>query len=179
MSKLLQYRENLNLTQKQLSEKTNVSVRTIQRIEAGQEPKGHTLEVLSEVLGVSREKLIAEDVEQKEANIFLIKLINLSSLVLLIVPLGSILLPLAIMYWKKEINPLTKQIVSIQILWTISFPIMMLIVIFFSKWIGLSKQILPLTMLLLLLVNIYIIVRNTAEIDKKKKLYIKLNFSVL
>ena len=179
MSQLLKYRENLNLTQEQLSEKTGISVRTIQRIEAGHEPKGYTLEVLSQALGISREKLLTDNLQQKEANISLIKLINLSSLLFLVVPLGSILLPLIIMYWKKEVNSITKQIVSIQILWTLSSPIIVFIVIFFIEWQSLSKGIVPLTMLLLLLANVYIIIRNTAEIDKNKKLYIKFRFSLL
>lgn len=71
MNKLLKYRAELNLTQKQLSERTNISIRTIQRIEAGQELKGHTLDTLSEALKVSREKLLCDDLEHKEVNILL------------------------------------------------------------------------------------------------------------
>ncbi len=179
MSQLQKYRENLNLTQEQLSEKTNISVRTIQRIEAGQEPKGYTLNALSEALGISREELLTDVPEQKEANISLIKLINLSSLFLIIVPLGSVLLPLILMYWKKEVNSITKQIATIQIIWTVASPIIVLVVIIFIKWLSLSKHIVPLTMLLLLLVNVFIILRNAIEIDKKKRLYIKLKFSAL
>jgi transcriptional regulator with XRE-family HTH domain len=170
MSHLLKYRENLNLTQEQLAEKTNISVRTIQRIEAGQEPKGHTLDTLSKALGISREELLKGDLKQKEVNFSLIKLINLSSL---------LLIPLIIMYWKKEVNSITKQIVSIQILWTLSLPFILFLVIFLVKWQSLSTHIVPLIMLLLLLANVYIIIRNAVEIDKKKKLYIKLWFSFL
>ncbi len=179
MSQLLKYRENLNITQEQLSEKTGISVRTIQRIEAGQKPKGYTIEALSKALGISSDKLLADESKQKEVNIPLIKLINLSSLILIIVPLGSILLPLVIMYWKKEVNSITKQIISLQIIWTISCPIVVFIVILFVKWHSLSHQIVLLAMLLVLLANVYIIVRNAIEIDKKKKLYIKLRFSIL
>lgn len=178
MSQLYKYREKFNLTQEQLSEKANISVRTIQRIEAGQELKGHTLVALAEALGIKKEKLIAGDVIEKEHNIPLIKLINLSS-ILILIPIGSILLPLIIMYWKKEVNAITKQVVSIQILWAILFPIVVLIVIFLGNIFRLSRQVVPLTMLLLLMVNIYIIIRNTAELDKNKKLHIKLNFSIL
>ena len=42
MSKLTKYREKLNLTQNELADKSGVSVRTIQRIEAGSKPKGHS-----------------------------------------------------------------------------------------------------------------------------------------
>lgn len=179
MSKLLKHREELNLTQEQLSSLSNISVRTIQRIEAGKEVRGHTLKALSKALEISEEELITDDLKQIKSNYFLIKLINLSSLLLLILPLGSIILPLMIMYWKREVNPITKQIVSIQILWTLMFPLIVITVIFLSKWLSISNQIVPLTMLLLLLVNVYIIVRNTAEIDKNKKLHIKLSFNIL
>jgi len=179
VNNLLKYREQLNLTQKQLSEKSNISVRTIQRIEAGQELKGHTLDALSKALDITKEKLLPKVLEQKKDNILLLKLINLSSLLLIIVPLGSIITPLIIMYWKKEINEITKQIVSIQILWTILFPLIVLIVVFLRNIFHYTNQAIPLTMLLLILVNIYIILRNIAELHKNKKLYIKLNFSIL
>jgi len=46
MSKLKQLREQKNMTQEELSEKSGISVRTIQRIESGTNPKGHTLKYL-------------------------------------------------------------------------------------------------------------------------------------
>tara|TARA_R110002049_G_C8880421_1_gene539895 strand:- start:319 stop:471 length:153 start_codon:yes stop_codon:yes gene_type:complete len=50
MSKLCEYREKLNLTQDELAEKAGLSVRTIQRIESGVEPRGYTLSILSYAL---------------------------------------------------------------------------------------------------------------------------------
>jgi len=179
MSQLLKYREKLNLTQEQLSVKASVSVRTIQRIEAGREPKGYTLEALSKALGVSKNELLENNIEQPKYNYQLIKFINLSSLFLIFLPLGSIITPIIIMYWKKEVNSITKQIVSIQILWTITFPVIVLTTAFVGKWLSLSNQILPLTMVLLIAANLYIIICNAVEINKTKKLYIGLNFSFL
>jgi len=179
VNELFKYRGKLNLTQQQLSEKSNISVRTIQRIEAGQELKGHTLEALSKALEIDEEKLVRVELGKKEDNIRLIKLINLSSLLLIIIPLGSIILPLVIMYWKKEVNPLTKQIISIQILWTLLFPLIVITFIFIGNLILFSKQIVPLTMLLLILINAFIIIRNTAELDKNKKLHIRLKFNII
>jgi transcriptional regulator with XRE-family HTH domain len=179
MSQLLKHREKLNLTQEQLSVKASVSVRTIQRIEAGQEPKGYTLEELSKALGISKNELLERTIEQHQNNNQLIKFINLSSLFLVFLPLGSIITPLIIMYWKKEVNAITKQIVSIQIVWTIAFPVMVLTSAFVGKWLSLSNQILPLTMVLLFVANFYIIIRNAIEINKNQKLYIGLNFSIL
>lgn len=179
MSQLLKYREKLNLTQEQLSVKASVSVRTIQRIEAGREPKGYTLEALSKALGITKNELLEGNIEQPKNNNQLIKLINLSSLFLIFLPLGSIITPIIIMYWKKEVNAITKQIVSIQILWTLAFPVIVLTIAFVGKWLSLNNQIVPLIMVLLFVANLYIIIRNAIEINKNKKLYIGLNFSFL
>ena len=179
MSTLLEHREKLDLTQEELATKSGISVRTIQRIESGVKPKGFTLESLCKALGVSKEDILKENKEPEKINNQLIKYINLSSIILLIVPLGSIIMPLIFMRWKKEINTVTKQIVSIQILWTLSFLIVTLLVAFLSKWFSFSKEIIPLVMLTLIIINLYIIIRNTAEIEKNNKLHIRLNFSFL
>jgi transcriptional regulator with XRE-family HTH domain len=177
MSLLLEHREKLNLTQEDLAIKSGISVRTIQRIESGVKPKGYTLESLCKALGISKEDLLKE--ESEKINKQLIKYINLSSILLLIVPLGSIIMPLILMRWKKEINAVTKQIISIQILWTLSFLIVTLLIAFLSKWFSFSKEIVPLAMLVLIITNLYVIIRNTAEIEKNNKLYIKLKFSFI
>ena len=54
MSKLCEYREKLNLTQDELAEKAGLSVRTIQRIESGVEPRGYTPRVLSYASGITQ-----------------------------------------------------------------------------------------------------------------------------
>lgn len=186
MNNIFKYREELNLTQQQLSEKANISVRTIQRIEAGQQLKGHTLTALSEALGVSADKLLGIEKikietasKKEESNMLQIKLINLSSLLLLIVPLGCILLPLILMYWRKQVNTVTKQIVTLQIIRTLAFPFTVLFVIFLGNIFRINRQIVPLTMLLLLLANVFIILKNTASLDKKGRLSIFMKFSII
>lgn len=179
MSILLELRDKLNLTQEELAEKANISVRTIQRIEAGTKPKGFTLEALSKALGVNKDVLLEYKIKPIESNKNLIKYINLSSILLLIIPLGSIILPLIIMCWKKQINAITKQIISIQILWTLASILLVIASSFLKNWFSLSNQVTTFTILILLVVNLYIILRNTLEIEKKDRLHIKLNFSFL
>lgn len=179
MSILLELREKLNLTQEELANKANISVRTIQRIEAGTKPKGFTLEALSDALGVNKDVLLEDKIEPIKNNKNLIKYINLSSIILIIVPLGSIILPLITMYWKKQINTITKQIISIQILWTLASILLVIASSFLKNWFSLSNQVTTFTILILLAINLYIILRNTLEIEKRERLYIKLNFSFL
>jgi len=176
MSSLLKYREKLNLTQEELAIKSGISVRTIQRIESGTKPKGYTLESLSKALGIPKCDLLneSEKIDKK-----LLKYINLSSILLLYIPLGSILMPLIIMYWKKEVNGLTKKIVSIQILWTLASVISIIASSFLKNIFSISNQLTSLTMLFLIVINLYIIIRNTVEIEKNNKLHIALKFSFL
>ncbi len=179
MSELFKYREKLNLTQEKLAKKANISVRTIQRIEAGKELKGHTLEALSRALGVSRDKLVLNSTKREEINWSLLKLINISSMFLIFIPLTSVLFPLIITYWKKAFNPITKQIITIQIIWTFLLPLVILLGAFVGKMVNLNNHMVPIVILLMLFGNAYIIIRNTIELDKNRTLSIYLNFSIL
>ena len=179
MSRLQEIRESLNLTQKELFEKSGISVRTIQRIEAGTEPKGHTLKVLATTLGISENDLIKKNEGTGELNYTLLKLINLSSLLGTIFPPANILLPLLIMFAKKQFNPLAKQIVSVQILVTILSFIIFMTSAFLKNWLALGNEFTMMVMVLLVLANIFVIIRNTAAIDKTKRLYYRLNFSFI
>ena len=172
MSKLLSFREKQNLTQDELSKKSGVSIRTIQRIEAGADIKGHTLKAIASALEINSSYL------RGEFNYPLIKLINLSS-ILFIIPFFNILVPLLIMHLKNEKNIITKQIVSVQIMWTIVSSITFFITPFVQKWFSLNRQLILVVLMMIILSNTYIIIRNTLEIDKNKKLHIKLNFNFI
>jgi len=176
MSELLTYREQANLTQTELSQKSGISVRTIQRIEAGTQPKGHTLKALAKALDIEEASLRKQ--QSASHNFELIKLINLTSL-LFFIPLGNIFVPLGLMRWKKEENSLTRQIVSIQILWTISSVVLTLITPFVKKWMSLSNQSIIVVMMLCILANLFIVIRNAVEIDRNQRLYINLNFNFI
>lgn len=189
MSKLKSLRELQNITQEELSEKSGISVRTIQRIESGKDPKGYTLRALAKVLdvkeidllnqGTKEENIISE--EKKETgeptlmNYSSLKIINLSSIPFTIIPPLNILVPLILMYIMGQKNYLTKQIISLQILWTILAPIVFMLGVFLK----LGNRFTLLIMILIILSNVFIILRNTIEIDKNERLYYKLNFSMI
>ncbi|HBW81513.1 MAG TPA: DNA-binding protein, partial [Sphingobacterium sp.] len=73
MNKLQSLREKLNLTQEELAQKSNISVRTIQRIEAGQSPKGYTLRALAQALNVEESEFSAYDIPLESENLRWIK----------------------------------------------------------------------------------------------------------
>ena len=201
MSELKKIREKQNLTQEELAEKSGLSVRTIQRIEAGTEPKGYTLRTLASTLEVSEKDLLITDIPTEEIiidspilmdeietqqaistiendeifNSTLIKIINLSSLPFAWFPIANFLPPLLIMIFTKEKSPIVKQIISLQIFLAIISPIIFLIVAFFK----LGSASVMITLVGLTLLNIFIILRNTYEIDKNKELCYKLNFNII
>src|SRR5208337_1465013 len=136
MSKLYEFRERLNLTQEELAEKSSVSVRTIQRIEAGLQPKGFTLKALAKALKINENELLVK----KEINISILKLINLSSLPFTFLPPLNIVLPLIIMFAKKQLNSITKQIVTVQILWTILSAFIFIISVLMKNLLSLTTR---------------------------------------
>ncbi|WP_177732258.1 helix-turn-helix domain-containing protein [Flavobacterium inviolabile] len=191
MSILKNIREQQNLTQEELADRSGISTRTIQRIEAGTKPKGYTLKILAKTLGIKEEELLHKKVEEAIAgnpeekairmeepvlvNYSLIKLINLSSILFVILPPLNILFPVVLMFTMKQKNQVIRQIISIQIIWTIAAPIIFMMVIFTKP----GNKVTLFTMIVLALVNIYIILRNAMEIDRNKKLYYRLNFSMI
>ena len=166
-------------------------MRTIQRIEAGTAPKGYTLKALAKALSVMENELLHVDAipvpeaipDQSaipdQTDLTWLKLINLSSLPFTIIPPANIVLPLIIMFAKKQFTPLTRQIVSVQIMWTILSPIIFMLSAFMKNWFDLGNKFTLIIMVLLVLSNVFIILRNTAELDKHKKLYFKLKFSII
>ncbi|WP_339881695.1 helix-turn-helix domain-containing protein [Polaribacter vadi] len=178
MSKLTEYRKKLNYTQSELSEKSGISVRTIQRIESGAKLKGHTLKAIALALNMNPSELNETSIKKIQYNYPLIKLINLSSL-LFFIPFANILIPLLIVHLKKEKNSITKQIISIQILWTIVSITLFFITEILQNVFLLNEQLSLVILVICMLINIFIIIRNTIEIDKNKQLYIKLNYSII
>lgn len=169
------------MTQEELAEKSGVSVRTIQRIEAGTQPKGYTLKALAKALGVDQQDLLQkeEELAVDRTNYTLLKIINLSSLPFTFIPLVSIAAPLMIMFFWKQYHPIAKQIVSVQIMWTISSAVLFMLSAFSKHLFPGGNKFVLVVMILIVLSNICIILINTAGIDRNKSLYIKLPFSII
>ena len=191
MSKLKIVREQKNLTQEELSEKSGISVRTIQRIESGIAPKGHTLKALSKTLEILETELTGKTEEnrvvkkpeelivksQTEIGIDFqkIKLINLSSILFVMLPPLNILVPLLLFYALKQKNHLTRQIISLQIIWTILAPIIFMLGILLK----LGRSFTIVILIIIVISNVFLILRNLSEIDRNKRLRYKLNFNVI
>jgi len=178
MLRLVEHREKLNLTQKELSKKAGISVRTIQRIESGVVPKGYTLKALIKALDIDEVDLYQKDDITTETNYNQVNIINLSSLFVVFIPVISFILPLLITLIQKQMNTLTKQLITIQILWSV-----IMITVYLTGSIlhleELGRNIAIAFLLFLILINVLIIIRNSIELNNNNKLYFNLKFSVI
>ena len=101
------------ITQEDLAAKTEISVRTIQRIENGDvDPRAYTLQSIAAALDVDFEILANSDPEvnsnERQANSKWLPMLHLSGLFLLILP------PILIWIWKRdEVNAIRKHAVDV------------------------------------------------------------------
>lgn len=177
MSKVAEYREKNNMTQRELAEKSGLSIRTIQRIEAGTVPKGYTLKALLDALDITGEELFGNEKNPPGYKKEVVKWVNFSSL-LFFIPFANILVPFLLMKFKDQENEITKQVVTLQILWTACSIVVLGLSLFMVRWVGISRRWFLILLLIASIVNLFIIFRNAIEIEGNGRLYIKPNFSI-
>lgn len=185
-------RNRKGFSQEELSEKTGLSLRTIQRIENGEtEPRGDSLKRLAFAFNVSSDEIIDWTVQEDKG--FLTSL-NLSALSFIIFPLLGILVPLIIWISKKDkirnINKIAKDLLNFQITWTmllfIGFIGIVLSSIFKMKTTGfidassiISGQIIILIFIVVMyFYNLIFIIINSVRIniDRNVSYYPKIRF---
>lgn len=185
MSKLLALRQRLNLTQEELFDKSGISIRTIQRIEAGTNPSGYTLKALAKALDVSETDLLEEkelltsDAKQGEMFFKWLRIINLLTLPFMFLPPLNIVAPLLIMVRNKQFTPITRTIVSIQVLWTFIGLLLFLVIIVLNDLFGIRSKFTMLIPVVWLLFNACVILRNAIEISRNRTLRIFKNISII
>ncbi|HCT31404.1 MAG TPA: XRE family transcriptional regulator [Bacteroidales bacterium] len=124
--KISSLRKSKGISQELLAEDSNISLRTIQRIEKGTTtPRPHTIKTLANALGVPVEQLSSIEANTTALNrieLEKLKLINFSALACLLIPFSNILL--TIILWRKHkayllVNEIGRKIISFQLLWTL------------------------------------------------------------
>lgn len=176
MNNLKYLREKNNLTQNELAEKSGVSLRTIQRIEAGSPLKGFTLNSIAKVLQTNPKNLLKKETE----NIERAKTINFSALLGLIIPFGGIIFPLILTSKTKDSNnkKIGKKIVEVQIILTFLLSAFLIICPFFQKEFQIKKPLPIYGLILFLTIKLLIVVINGISLNKiqKLKIVLKTNF---
>lgn len=162
------------MTQTELAESSGLSLRTVQRIEAGSIPKGFTLKAIARTLETEPENLISDDDEV--VNIERAKLINLSALAGLIIPFGGVIFPLILTYRTHDPvnNELGKNIVGIQIILAGIFSVLMIISPFLQKALSIKIPFFMIFLIAFLCIKLIIMIKNGISLNKKSDLCIKL-----
>jgi transcriptional regulator with XRE-family HTH domain len=178
-NKVRSFRLERNMTQTELAKKAGLSLRTIQRIESGIIPKGFSLQSIARVFDISPEKLMQSADEHVDFN--RVKIINLSALSFFILPFGNIILPSIITYRSKNetVRMYGKDMISIQIIWTLVTSILMIISPFFQSLIPITPPLFIIILVLLMCINVFIIIKNGLSLTKNSTLDIKLKTNIL
>lgn len=172
-------RETKNLTQSELAEKSGLSLRTIQRIEAGSIPKGFTLRSLAETLEIEPENLTSKALQTDVIN--RAKLINISVLSSLIIPFGNIIFPWILIHRTKELKAkeLGKSILGIQLIYTFILCTLMIASPFIQKAFSVKIPLFIIFLVVLKSINIFITFKNGSCLNQKGELYMSLKNSIL
>jgi len=169
-------REAKNMTQTELAEKSGLSLRTIQRIEAGHILKGFTLKTLAKTLETEPESLLPDE---HPTDIARAKLINRSAMYGLLLPYGNVIFPLILTQKTKDsINKeLGEHIVSVQILLSAILSVCMIISPFIQKALLIRFPLFLIPLVTLMCIKLFIIIRNGMSLNQKNELRIKLKNS--
>lgn len=173
-----QLREAKNLTQTELAEQSKLSLRTIQRIEAGNIPKGFTLKSLANVLEIEAEKLISTP---EPINMDRAKLINLSTLLGLIIPFGGIIFPFILTQKTTDLTNknLGKNIVSIQIILAAILSLLLIGSPFLQKAFGWKFPFFMVPLIAFLGLKVFLCIFNGIYLNKTNDIHNKLKINYL
>ena len=179
MNNVKTLREAKNMTQMELAQKSGLSLRTVQRIEAGSILKGFTLKAIAESLETGPESLI--DTTDGNNKIERAKLINLSALFGLVFPYGNVILPLILTYKTKDAKnkELGKNIVSIHIILSVITSILMIVSPFLQKAFSIRFPLFLVFLIMIISIKLIIILKNGMSLNQKNDLYFKLKASFL
>lgn len=172
-------REAKNLTQAELAEKSGLSLRTVQRMEAGNIPKGFTLRALADSLDTHARNLVAD--MDKEDFIKRAKYINISTLFSLFLPFGNLIFPtiLTLRSSDEKAKTIGKELVTLQIIYTFILGILLIACPFIQKAFSIRFPLFVPVLVTMKCLNMLMILKNGAGLNRNKRLSIKLKTSIL
>jgi uncharacterized Tic20 family protein len=120
-TKIKQARIKKGMSQEELAEQSQISLRTVQRIESEQnEPRGKTLQLICDTLQINIEDLL--DYGKHEDRQFLM-FFHLSVIIGILFGIGNILVPLILWMTKKDkvvgLQKIGARLLNFQIVWSV------------------------------------------------------------
>ena len=178
-SKVKLLREQKNLTQTELAEKSGLSLRTIQRIESGQSLKGFTLKAIAQTLETEPENLFSQ--EEKDIQIDRAKLINFSALAGLIIPFGGIIFPAILTYRTQDsVNrELGKSVIGVQIILAFVISVLLILTPFIQHWFSIRFPLFLVPLMAFIILKLWIVIKNGISLNQTSELSINLKNNFL
>ena len=178
-SKVKLLREQKNLTQTELAEKSGLSLRTIQRIESGQSLKGFTLKAIAQTLETEPENLFSK--EEENIQIDRAKLINFSALAGLIIPFGGIIFPAILTYRTQDsVNrELGKSVIGVQIILAFVISVLLILTPFIQHWFSIRFPLFLVPLMAFIILKLWIVIKNGISLNQTNQLSIKLKNNFL
>ena len=178
-SKVKILREQKNLTQTELAEKSGLSLRTIQRIESGQSLKGFTLKAIAQTLEIEPENLFSK--EEENIQIDRAKHINLSALSGLIIPFGGIIFPAILTYRTQDsVNrELGKSVIGVQIILAFVISVLLILSPFIQHWFSIRFPLFLVPLMAFIILKLWIVIKNGISLNQTNQLSIKLKNNFL
>ncbi|WP_115463072.1 DUF4870 domain-containing protein [Winogradskyella aurantiaca] len=186
MNVLKSIREKAGYTQSDLANKTGLSLRTIQRLEASNKvPKGFSLNALAkefEMEPSSLQALYQQVKQSQDSEITTIRIINLSILSFLGIPFGNLIFPFLIWQRNRElelVNTVGRRIVNFQILFSLSLSLLLILSPFtISRWFP-GIPVMLLVFALAYAFNILIVIRTGLKIQRQNLDFLQLSFRLI
>ena len=173
MSFIKHLREQAGFTQAELASRTGLSLRTIQRLEStNKEPKGHTLQVLSDefqLTTVEFQNKFKNIEESKNSDKTAIRFINLSVLTFLGIPFGNIIFPLILWYKKRNsqfVDEMGRRIVNFQIIFSAILSILLSISPFVDRWLFGNSQLVLIILFVAYAINVLVVCTTALKVQR-------------
>lgn len=173
------------MSQEALAEACGLSLRAVQRIEAGEtSPRPYTVKVIAQALGVQVSAL-ADTLNTtlaataNESTLSALRVVNFSAMAGLIIPLANVFLPLllAMRYGRLKEELSYKKLISFQAIWSLAT---VLVVVFtplllklFTQTVAFGKAPPPavLTYGIMILLNVFFTIKSTFQLRSGIAIY--------
>jgi transcriptional regulator with XRE-family HTH domain len=124
---LIKLRKLTRWSQEDLSERSGITIRTIQRVESGATtPRAYTVNTLAKVFEISIEQLFESDkasVADNASEFDKIRRINTAALLVLVLPFGNLIATVLLSKRYKDstlVSKVGQQIISFHLIWSIA-----------------------------------------------------------
>ncbi|WP_084625579.1 serine hydrolase [Salinimicrobium xinjiangense] len=174
---LVYQRKLKGLTQKELSDRTNVTVRTIQRIEKGEtDPHLQTVKLLAAALEMEvDELLVLEDPKEESIQKKWLLLIHATPFIGFVVPLANIFIPLFLWIHKREDSKIYddhgRKVVNFQTTMVLAFIVALVMMIFSGNAFISAGPLITIVMVIIPYASLMMLINIFTAVDKQKSYY--------